>query len=67
MAYRVEVFSDGLSQAVRLPKKYAFSEEWVLAKKIDDVVLLFPERDPRKPFLAGLERFTSDFLSEGRC
>ena len=66
MAYRAKLFANGRSQAVRLPKEYAFSGDTVLVKKVDGVVMLFPEDEPWKPFLASLDQFTSDFLAEGR-
>lgn len=37
-----KVFSDGGSQAVRLPKEFQFEGEEVCVNKIGDVVLLYP-------------------------
>jgi antitoxin VapB len=66
MAHRTKLFRNGRSQAVRLPKEYAFSGDSVFVKKIDGVVMIFPQEDPWKPFLESLDKFSPDFLSEDR-
>lgn len=66
MAHLTKLFRNGRSQAVRLPKEYAFSGDSVFVKKIDGVVMIFPQEDPWKPFLESLEKFSRDFLSEDR-
>jgi antitoxin VapB len=61
-----KLFANGRSQAVRLPKEYAFSGDEVYIKKVDGVVLLIPKADPWKPFLDSLSKFTDDFMADGR-
>ena len=61
-----KLFPNGRSQAVRLPKEFAFSGEEVFIKKIDGMVILIPKEDPWKPFLESLGKFTDDFMSSGR-
>ena len=61
-----KLFKNGRSQAVRLPKEYAFSGEEVYIRKIDGIVLLIPRSDPWRPFIDGLSEFTEDFLESDR-
>ena len=60
------LFVNGRSQAVRLPKQYAFSGKEVYIKKISGVVMLIPKDDPWKPFFDSLSKFTDDFMGTGR-
>ncbi len=57
-----KVFNSGGSQAVRLPKEYRFDEEEVYIKKFDNVVLLYPKKDPWAPLLQSIEGFSDDFM-----
>lgn len=59
-----KVFTNGRSQAVRLPKEYRFQEAEVYVKKFDDIVILIPKSSPWKAMLSGLESFTPDFPAE---
>ncbi|MBQ7508972.1 MAG: AbrB/MazE/SpoVT family DNA-binding domain-containing protein [Spirochaetales bacterium] len=60
-----KVFTNGGSQAVRIPKTCRFGEKEVLVKKIGNAVLLMQPDDPWATMLAGLELFTDDFLKDG--
>lgn len=56
-----KLFMNGRSQAVRLPKKYAFSGKEVYVKKVGGIVVLIPRSDdPRQYFLDSLEKFSGD-------
>ena len=59
-----KVFSNGGSQAVRLPKSCRFTDEEVLVNHIGNVVILSPKNDRWSSLLASLDLFTEDFLSE---
>ncbi|MBZ5536273.1 MAG: type II toxin-antitoxin system VapB family antitoxin [Acidobacteriia bacterium] len=61
-----KLFRNGRSQAVRLPKEFAFAGKEVFIKKISGVVVLIPKSDPWRPFLESLERFSGDFMGSGR-
>ena len=61
-----KLFPNGRSQAVRLPKKYAFSGEEVYIKKISGMVILIPKDDPWRPFQDSLNKFSDDFMEGGR-
>jgi antitoxin VapB len=52
------IFTNGNSQAVRLPKEFRFNEDEVVIKKVGDMVILFPKRYDAaalKALLAGLD------------
>ncbi|MFH1707239.1 MAG: type II toxin-antitoxin system VapB family antitoxin [Planctomycetota bacterium] len=61
-----KLFANGRSQAVRLPKPFRMPGGEVYIKKIDDIVLLIPKGDPWKHFVAGLDRFSDDYMQDGR-
>ena len=57
-----KIFNSGRSQAVKLPKKYRFSEPEVCINKINDVVLIYPKKSAWNLFEKSLSEFTSDFM-----
>ena len=59
-----KVFTNGGSQAVRLPKNYRFDTSEVFVNQIGNVVMLIPKNDRWQSLLASLPLFTDDFLSE---
>lgn len=59
-----KVFTNGGSQAVRLPKTCRFKEREVMVKRIGNAVLLMQKDDPWASMLAGLELFTDDYLGQ---
>lgn len=61
-----KIFQNGRSQAVRLPKRYRFSGDEVLIRKIGNAVLLTPKEKAWETFLEGLDGFTDDFFQDGR-
>jgi antitoxin VapB len=61
-----KLFSNGSSQAVRLPKKYRFSGEEVYIRRHGEVVYLFPKEKAWEVFAKGLEGFSDDYLADGR-
>ena len=62
-----KLFKNGRSQAVRLPRKYAFSGDEVFVKKVNGVVVLIPkDEDPWKPLVDSLDKFSEDFFSFAR-
>jgi len=60
-----KVFTNGGSQAVRLPKNCRFDSDEVLVNRIGSVVILIPKDDPWAPMMQGLDMFTEDFLADG--
>ena len=61
-----KVFVNGASQAVRLPKQYRFVDDEVYVKKVGEIVYLLPKTSVWETFLNGLQRFTDDFMADGR-
>ena len=60
-----KIFSNGGSQAVRLPKNCRFDQDEVLVNRIGNVVILMPKNDPWAPMMQSLDMFTDDFLADG--
>ena len=60
-----KIFTNGGSQAVRLPKDCRFSDDEVLVNRIGSIVILMPKDDPWRSMLDSLPRFTEDFLADG--
>ena len=56
------IFTNGRSQAVRLPKEYRFDTEEVFVKKFDNIIMLIPKKDPWAPLLDSLNKFSDDFM-----
>ena len=62
-----KLFRNGRSQAVRLPKEYAFAGDEVYVKKIDGIVMLLPkDTDPWQLFADSLDKFSDDFYDFDR-
>lgn len=59
-----KLFQNGKSQAVRLPKKYRFSGDKVIIKRVGDAVILLPYQDSWKTLFDSLEQFSDDFMSD---
>ena len=58
------IFTNGGSQAVRLPKTCRFEDDEVTINHIGNVVMLSPKDDRWASLLASLDMFTDDFMSE---
>ena len=61
-----KLFTNGQSQAVRLPKNYRFSGNEVYIKKVGSAVMLFPTDCLWETHIEGLHGFSDDFMAEGR-
>ncbi len=59
-----KIFTNGGSQAVRLPKSCRFQDDEVLVNHIGNIVILFPKEERWQSLLSSLDHFTEDFLSE---
>ena len=60
------LFVNGRSQAVRLPKEYAFSGDSVHIKKLDGMVMLIPKGKEWELFERSLDKFSEDFMAGPR-
>ncbi len=62
-----KLFKNGQSQAVRLPKQYAFKGTEVYVKRIGGVVMLVPKTtNPWDLLMDSLDKFTEDAFSAKR-
>ena len=61
-----KLFTNGGSQAVRLPKEFRFEGDEVLIRRLGQSVLLIPKEAAWNTFLEGLNGFTDDFMVDGR-
>jgi antitoxin VapB len=59
-----KLFTNGRSQAVRLPKNCRFEGSEVYVKKYGSMVLLVPKDDPWAPLFDSLDQFSDDFMEQ---
>lgn len=59
-----KVFTNGRSQAIRLPKEYRVEDSEVYLKKCGDIVLLIPKNSVWSTFISGLNSFSPDFMAD---
>ncbi len=59
-----KLFTNGRSQAVRLPKECRFAGAEVYVKKFASCVILFPKESPWFPLLNSLDKFSDDFMED---
>ena len=59
-----QIFQNGKSQAVRLPKKYRFVGSKVYIKRLGNAVVLLPEQDSWQALVDSLALFSDDYLAE---
>ncbi len=60
-----KLFTNGRSQAVRLPKECRFpGKKEVYIHKLQSIVILIPKEHPWQPLLESLGQATKDFLSD---
>ena len=59
-----KLFSNGRSQAVRLPKEFRFDEDEVFITKVDDMVILYPRKRGWDLLARAVGRFTEDFMAD---
>ena len=58
------LFTNGRSQAVRLPKECRFEGTDVYVKNFQGLVILFSKDSPWSSLLGSLEHFTDDFMAD---
>jgi len=60
-----KVFTNGRSQAIRLPKEFRVDVPEVYLKRTREGFLVIP-RDPWEVFFEGVEELSEDFFRSGR-
>lgn len=58
----VELFEEGQSRSVKLPKELFPNEDKVYINKIGNAVVLIPYHDPWKSLFDSLDEFSDDFM-----
>ncbi len=58
------LFTNGRSQAVRLPKDCRFEGTDVYVQKFNQMIILVPKDKVWETFMEGLELFSEDFMEE---
>ena len=61
---KAQLFTNGRSQAVRLPKECRFEGKDVYVHKLEGAVMLIAKDDPWAALANSLEKFTEDFMTE---
>ena len=56
------LFRNGRSQAVRIPKEFSFEGAEVFIKKIGNAILLVPYRESWQTLFDSLNQFSDDFM-----
>ncbi len=59
-----KLFTNGRSQAIRLPKEFRFEGSEVYIKRLGSMVVLLPQNDPWASLVESLDMFTDDFMNE---
>lgn len=59
-----KIFRNGRSQAVRLPKECRLTGKDVYVRKLDQLIILLPKKEPWRSLTQSLDRFSNDFMSE---
>ena len=59
-----KIFTNGRSQAIRLPKEYRFKGNEVYINKIDDIVVIMPKNKKMASLMNTIDKFTDDFMEE---
>ncbi len=57
-----KLFQNGQSQAVRLPKDFRFQGKEVYIKKVGEMTILYPVKNPWDVLYQSLNMFSADFM-----
>jgi antitoxin VapB len=61
-----QITTNGQKQVLTLPRDIHFSENSVYIQRVGNAVLLVPQDKQWEVFLSSLNRFSSDFMENGR-
>ena len=61
-----KVFKSGNSQAVRIPKEFHLKDDEVEIRRKGDSLILRPKKRSWSALFDSLDKFTDDFMAEGR-
>ncbi len=60
------IFTNGQSQAVRIPKEFRLGGKQVYIKREGNCIILIPMDNPWELLIESLNEFSSDFMANGR-
>jgi antitoxin VapB len=63
---RAKVFKSGNSQAVRIPREFHLDDDEVEIRRRGRTLVLQPRKRSWAPLFESLDKFTDDFMAEGR-
>ena len=66
MVEKAKVFTNGGSQAIRLPKDCRYEKDEVIINRIGYITIITPEENRWEGMLRSLDMFSDDFLKDGR-
>ena len=61
-----KVFKSGNSQAVRIPREFRLDDDEVEIRRRGRTLVLEPRKRSWTPLFESLDKFTDDFMAEGR-
>ena len=61
-----KVFKSGNSQAVRIPREFHLDDDEVEIRRRGRTLVLQPRKRSWAPLFESLDKFTDDFMAEGR-
>ena len=61
-----KVFKSGNSQAVRIPKEFHLDDDEVEIRRRGNTLVLEPRKRSWSALLESLDKFSDDFMAEGR-
>ena len=61
-----KVFKSGNSQAVRIPREFHLDDDEVEIRRRGRTLVLEPRKRSWTPLFESLDKFTDDFMGEGR-
>ena len=63
---KTKIFTNGNSQAIRIPKEYRFDESEVNICKVGSAIIIYQCNDRFAVLMESLHAFSDDFLPDGR-
>ena len=63
---KTRLFMSGNSQAVRIPREFQLDGDEVEIQRRGNTLVIRPRKQSCAPFISSLEKFTVDFIKEGR-
>ena len=61
-----KIFTNGNSQAIRIPKEYRFEDDQVNICKVGSAIIIYQHNDRFAILMESLHAFSDDFLPDGR-